>query len=141
MKKIFSLLIIALLAIFRISGQSISFTYDADGNMTLRYVITLRSAVAEEDETEVSEISSTELSEQKITIYPNPTQGQIAIEVTPFDVQKKCFLRLFDLSGKVINTQKIETKRTELEIVGAAGIYLLDIHLGENISKWKIIKQ
>jgi len=66
-------------------GQNISFDYDADGNMTSRYVVALRAAVVEDEDT--------------------------------------------------------ATDIVTVEITGNPGIYLLNIHLGEDVSKWKIIKQ
>jgi len=133
-KKFICLLILMLPAVSNnASAQNvIAFTYDADGNMELRYAVTLGIP---------TEIISAELPEQKITVYPNPTQGEIRVEISPLKPEEDNFMQLFDLSGRLLETKKITSKQTLLEISGNPGAYLLNIHLGKNISKWKIIKQ
>ena len=134
-KKFICILILMQLAISNnVSAQNtnIAFTYDADGNMTSRYIVMIDIP---------TEIISTELSEHKIVIYPNPTQGEIRVEISPLNLTAKNFMQLFDSSGRLIETKKINSERTYLKISGNPGAYLLNIHLGTNVSKWKIIKQ
>ena len=148
MKSRYYLLLLLTGIAFNVFSQNISFSYDADGNMVSRYTFTLRSAQVEQiDEvelktkTEPEEIFSVELANRQITIYPNPTQGEIYVEITSLNPEEENFMRLFDSSGRLIETKKIESERTYLTIFGNAGIYLFNIHLGTDISKWKIIKQ
>ncbi|MDR1682141.1 MAG: T9SS type A sorting domain-containing protein [Candidatus Symbiothrix sp.] len=125
-----------------ISAQSIAFDYDADGNMESRYVVTLQSVKAAETETtETTEIAEIDLKDFHITIYPNPTKGQIRIIMEPFLPEQSKSLQLYDASGKLLKTQAIASATTALEITGNPGVYLLNIRLGETVSKWKIIKQ
>jgi len=140
MKKSISSFLLILSAIFHLSGQNISFTYDNDGNMESRYIVTLKSSAPQSKEAP-SEIVSVELSEQKITVYPNPTKGEICIEILPLKQEEENVIRIFDPAGRLLETKQIESERTYLEISGNPGVYLLNIHLGINISKWKIIKQ
>jgi len=146
MKKLITFLI-AFCAISYNAVSQISFTYDADGNMESRTVVTLKSASfvneegnVEEEET-IPEIVSAELGKQTITVYPNPTRGKILVEIQPLNHEEENFMRLFNSQGQLIETVNIASERTPLEIAGSAGVYLLDVHLGSNISKWKIIKQ
>jgi len=146
MKKLITFLI-AFCAISYNAVSQISFTYDADGNMESRTVVTLKSASfvneegnVEEQET-VPEIVSAALGKQTITVYPNPTRGKILVEIQPLNYDETNFIRLFNSQGQLIETVKIMSEQTQLEIEGSAGVYLLDVHLGSNISKWKIIKQ
>ena len=150
MKKLITFLTIALCAVSynAVSQSSVTFSYDADGNMSSRTVVTLKSAdfYANEDEAEAEEellpeIVSAELGAQKITVYPNPTRGRILVEIQPLNYEEENFLRLFNSQGQLIETVRIVSEQTQLEIAGSAGVYLLDVHLGTNISKWKIIKQ
>lgn len=149
-------IIIGLLLSLLVQGQTtppISFGYDADGNMTARYVATtpasspVRSAVNDKNDMEKKavepeeDIFSVTAGEQTINIYPNPTPGNIVLGVTGLDAKAKNFLRLYNVTGKLLLTVQIQSELTHLEIKGPAGMYLLDIHLGENVSKWKIIKE
>jgi hypothetical protein len=138
MKPYILLLILSLLATTNVCGQDIAFDYDADGNMEFRYVLTLKSPAAPTKEDDAVTI---EFSGQKISIYPNPTQGKITVSFASLDTEKENVMHLYDMSGKLIKSQKIVSMQNELEITGAPGIYLLTIHSGEAVSKWKIIKQ
>ena len=158
MKSRYYLLLLLFGIALNLFSQSIVFSYDEDGNMESRYMFTLRSAqvseqideVDEIDEIneqideikpEIKEIFSVALANQQITIYPNPTQGEIYVEIAPLNSKEENLMRLFDSSGRLIETKKIESERTHLTISGSAGVYFLNIHLGTNTSKWKIIKQ
>lgn len=140
MKTKITVLAACLLFTLHLPGQSISFTYDNDGNMESRYVSVLRSSESQSEE-ETSEVVSVSLGEQEITVYPNPTRGEICIEIIPLHSGENNRLLLFDSSGRLLETKPIESERTYIEISGSPGFYLLDIHMGDNTSKWKIIKQ
>ena len=144
MKKFICLLMLVLFAAsYNASAQNIGFNYDADGNMESRYTVTLKSSAPRyyKEEKDSLEIISVELVKQKITVYPNPTKGEICVEIAPLNPEEESFMQIFDSSGHLLDTKKIVSERTYLEISGSPGVYLLNIHLGKNISKWKIIKQ
>ena len=149
MKKLITFLTIALCAIsYTAVSQSVNFSYDADGNMSIRTVVTLKSAdfYADEDEYKAEEeflpeIVTAELGTQKIIVYPNPTRGRILVEIQPLDYEDNNFMRLFNSQGQLIETVQITSEQTQLEIAGSTGVYLLDVHLGTRVSKWKIVKQ
>jgi YD repeat-containing protein len=140
MKTYFISLLLLLIASTSLVGQAIAFDYDADGNLKSRHLTILKSSVQNTEE-ETTDIVAIEFSDRKITVYPNPTKERISIEIAPLATEQKNFLRLYDASGKLLKTLTIESVQTELEITGNPGIYLLNIHLGEEVSKWKIIKQ
>jgi len=127
----------------------VSFSYDPDGNMTARYVVKTEAPKTRsseentnsEQKSQTEDILSVVLGEQTISIYPNPTTGNITLGVTPLDSRQKNFLRLYNSFGQLLITMQIHQDLTPLEIKGPAGIYLLDIYLGENVSQWKIIKE
>ena len=145
MKPTYYLLILLSGISLSVFSQDISFTYDYDGNMESRYTATLRSAKISEQideaEPQPEEIFSVELANRQITIYPNPTQGEICVEISSLNPEEENYMYLFDSSGRLIETKKIESERTYQTISGNPGIYLLNIHLGAITSKWKIIKQ
>jgi len=127
----------------------VSFTYDKDGNMTARHVVAVKAPQTRSSDNDTNDRKnqqaddafSVTLGEQKITIYPNPTTGNFTLEITPLDSKQKNFLRLSNAMGQLQQTVQIQSELTHLVIRGPAGIYLLDIYLGENVSKWKITKE
>lgn len=143
MKRGIGLLLLLFPFFSLIDGQDIAFDYDYDGNLTSRYVVTLRSVqtTEEEEKTEEEKTVSITLAESRISIYPNPTKGRITVSINPLDTEIENLFRLYDASGKLIETRTIVSQQTDIVITGAPGIYLLNIHLGNKISRWKIIKQ
>ena len=140
MKNVFIISFFLLSAPF-VYGQALSYTYDADGNLESRHTVALRSSEPEEAEPEIPQNISIELDNRQITVYPNPTQGEICVEIVPLNTEEENFIRIFDSSGRLLETRKISSERTWLEIPGKTGVYLINIHLGTTVSKWKIIKQ
>ena len=126
----------------------VSFVYDKDGNMTARNVVKSGSSTKsatdagnskyEEPEQKVFTVQE---GEQTVSIYPNPTTGNFILGVTLLDSRQKNYLLLYDALGHLLLTVQIKQDLTLVEIKGPPGIYLLDIHLGGNVSKWKIIKE
>jgi len=137
--KIFIASVLLLSISFCVSGQGIAFTYDADGNMESRYVVTLKSSTSKLETS--TDIISIESADQKITVYPNPTKGKICIEISPLNLEEENVMRMYDSAGRLLHTKKIRSERTYMEISGNHGIYLLNIQSGTNVSKLKIIKQ
>lgn len=84
--------------------------------------------------------SLVEESNANINIFPNPTNGHIAIDLTQYKHASK--LNISDLNGKVIHTMLCrENQLIDLNFEGLPGIYLLSIESGNN--KWvtKLIKK
>lgn len=131
-------------AFINLDAQNIGFVYDADRNMEGRYIVQLRVSEkkqAEECEESMTDIESAEFNGKKISIYPNPTKGIITIKLDNLDNQEKNSCKLYDMKGQLMFFQEINRNETEIEIDGDNGVYLLDIYIGEKISKWKILKQ
>ena len=82
------------------------------------------------------------LKDFSVKIYPNPTKGDLTVEIHNLPEGKAANLRLYDMSGSLI-LQKTEVRDTErLNISNRPdGIYILKITSGDSTTEWKIIKQ
>ena len=60
------------------SGQNVSYAYDEAGNRVKREIV-LQTRAAEES---TNESYSEMLNDRDIRIYPNPTEGQLTVEIT-----------------------------------------------------------
>ncbi|MDD6209950.1 MAG: T9SS type A sorting domain-containing protein [Bacteroidales bacterium] len=125
------------------SQGNYEFLYDADGNMTTRRLAVQRISrvAAEAPQDDPVDDNTDFLQDRKITIYPNPTRGRITLSVSPLDATIESTYALYDSSGRLLDTNRIDSETTGIEITGTPGIYLLDVKIGDEVSQWKIIKQ
>lgn len=137
------LLIITLCAsTFRVSADRISFTYDDAGNRISRQreiIINTRSVIGENSDTKKSYEDS--ISVSKIVIYPNPTYGQLRIDIIGCPSFEGSFISLYNLSGQQIETWKELSESTTIDISDyKPATYILKISVTNKVSTWKIIK-
>lgn len=119
---------------------SIEFTYDASGNRVERKIIPLKSSsVSEIDPEQIFEDS---LAEQKIRIYPNPTEGHLMVSISNPENNPKGKITITDINGRLLTTQGIEGPNTYLNLSDQpSGLYLMTITIDEESSVWKIVKK
>ncbi|GAB6012760.1 T9SS type A sorting domain-containing protein [Viscerimonas tarda] len=139
------------------NSGGMSYVYDASGNRVSRTIIfattnnSLRSAmrkeVPEEEvvyEEQIDYSDGIEKKEATILIYPNPTQGVFAVEIRNVPEEEiSGEIYLLKANGQLIDKKGIvKDSKVEFDLSReASGVYLVNIHLGENISSWKIIKK
>ena len=129
------------------NATGISYVYDTSGNRTIRRIIPpqqVSGAPAEgEEETVFSEKIGMDGFEAGIRIYPNPTEGRFAVEIghIPDTIQGEIYL--YDTQGKLLERKSLRSgNKVDFDLSrNQAGMYILDIRLGEKTSRWKIIKK
>ncbi|WP_026474902.1 T9SS type A sorting domain-containing protein [Alkaliflexus imshenetskii] len=127
------------LALVKLHGQNIAFTYDKAGNRIERKTIPLKSSSFSEAETE--QIFEDSLSDQKIQIFPNPTRGHLVVSIKSLEDKTTGKITITDINGRLILTQEILEPNTSLNLSNQpTGYYLMTITLGEESSFWKIVK-
>jgi len=142
MKTTINLLFIAMMCLaVQTEAQTVNFSYDSDGNMNLRKVLIVGPVGVKASPKDTVAVSE-EVGLQKVILYPNPTRGLFQIAVTVLDSKKKNYYNLYALSGVKLLGKNISGEYTEIDISNyPVGTYLLDIFLGDKVSRWKIIKQ
>ena len=91
---------------------------------------------------EITSVSVSELAlELDISIYPNPTNGQISIN-TPILSKGELYYSLFDLSGKSIKNGRLQNHTNHLNLdQNSNGTYLLSIYSEDAfVQTFQIIK-
>jgi hypothetical protein len=91
----------------------------------------------------IAKIPITEnLGEMVITLYPNPTKGQLMVQITHMPDNTMGEITLYDLSGRLVTVQNTVNENTMLDLsVQPLGIYVLRIRVGGKVSEWKVIKE
>ena len=125
-----------------IAQTNVCYTYDKAGNRTNR-TICLKSEEASSDSVSIAKIPITEnLGEMVITLYPNPTKGQLMVQITHMPDNTMGEITLYDLSGRLVTVQNTVNENTMLDLsVQPLGIYVLRIRVGGKVSEWKVIKE
>lgn len=140
MKKILLLLLLAI-SLGNAYAQQIRFVYDAAGNQTAQYLLAIRSVNPQGEEQEENPAHKM-LADYEVTIYPNPTQGQLTVEIRTDKDELPGTIRLFTLQGESISQIPLQIPHTELNMSGHPdGTYILQIETEGEKNSWKIIKK
>jgi hypothetical protein len=134
---------------------ALSFNYDDNGNRTDRNIVlesspSLRSSSTDSwDDEEIVFQEKVDIMiddvKQKadIRIFPNPVEGRFAVSISNVSAEISAKIYLYDMNGQQIDMKSAcPDGKTEFDLSGkAAGVYFLNIQLGDKISTWKIIKK
>lgn len=136
MKKISPFLLFIVL-VGTMNAQKIQYVYDNAGNRVKREIVLTKSAA----ETQPA-VFTEELAKRTIKIYPNPTEGQLKVEVPAFEESNSVNLTIVNMQGQVVLRKKMNSVVADLDISSKPnGIYILQINIDGENSSWKIIKK
>ncbi len=76
-----------------------------------------------------------------ISVYPNPTSDHLTLSVEDYDVSKLSY-QLYDISGQVLQTKKLDTDKTSIDMspFARAPYFLKVVEGSKEIKSFKIIK-
>jgi hypothetical protein len=141
MKKLLLITGLMLMAVTVINAQTISYDYDASGNRVSRILMQLKSAsTATEKDKEPIE---TGWGERKVTIYPNPTRGNLKIRIEGGEDEASYRYTLFSAGGQVLKQGYIQTMGDHPFPMDqyAPGIYILVLQDKNDKLTFKIMKE
>lgn len=137
--------------------NTITYGYDARGSRTSRNITLLKSASLANSESLLDTTTQAlkedilpspdntffdAVGESKVTIYPNPTRGELVVKVTNPSEEATHRIMLFDSNGALIYQKENATEYTDVDITNQpSGLYILKIFNGGNSTTWKVIKQ
>ena len=96
--------------------NKIKYTYDDAGNRLTRkkeIVVQTRGALNNGEEPSVYE---EELSETKVTIYPNPTKGMLKVDISGVEKFENARISLYDLTGKLLQQWAGISQSNEIDL-------------------------
>ena len=121
----------------------VSYAYDYAGNRISRRVVNLDPPPPHSKKT-IEEPAPVEekLGDRVITIYPNPTKGALAVDITGGDSKDEIRISLFSAQGVQLQTTQATSGRIPVEMASyPPGWYVLRIKAGEKMTEFKIVKQ
>ena len=127
-----------------IRADRIVYGYDNSGNRILRQkeiVYRTRSVVDGESE-DPEEYSDTLSVYNKVTVYPNPTEGLLRIDITGMERVVRSSLSAYSQSGQLLMGVSPLSDSNEIDLTGyPSAVYYFVIAIDDKTSTWKIIKK
>jgi len=143
MKQLYLLLSFLLILSTGMAQSKVSYAYDLAGNRISRKVVDMNSNPSHvKKDSDPTQVVTDQLGERKITVYPNPTRGALAIEITGGDAKDAIHLILFSAQGTQLqNTQATATVTPVNMSSYPGGWYILRVQAGAKSTEFKIVKQ
>ncbi|MDD2799357.1 MAG: T9SS type A sorting domain-containing protein [Bacteroidales bacterium] len=141
MKQKQILISLFLLVAFCLKAQDkVSFDYDEAGNRISRKVVPLSHAKSNKNPKPDPVVE--ELGERKVVVYPNPTKGALAVEVTGGDPKDEIRIILFSAQGVILQNTAAKVAKTPIDMSGYPDAwYILRVITGDKKTEFKILKQ
>jgi len=147
-KYCFTILMLWVLVSFISPGftqtKTFAYEYDDSGNRKERKLILLKTdMVAQQTEysQEQEKVFEEELNGFNIKIFPNPTKGNLTVQVTCLG-ERVGQIMVFNSLGVLIMDKKIATHSESINLIDQpSGIYFMTILVDGNTTQWKIIKE
>lgn len=144
-KEIILTIILLFFSCIIYSQTNFSFDYDANGNRIKREVIVIPSKMAysEMPNDSIVEQSAINIIERDdIKIYPNPTKGDLNVELnTTSDIQK-IQINIISIKGQLLYNTDVVQRAYNLDVSSfAQGAYILIMQVNDKKYEWKIIKE
>ncbi len=138
----FTILLIKNLQSFGICDTTYVYTYDVKGNRTDRIIDLTKSATIQNSSNSgnIEQSVEDDIDGINIKFYPNPTKGNLKIQVSGIR-DNKVLMEIYNIQGKkILNSQILNDVETADLSKYPSGMYVLKIIIGRNTSEWKIIK-
>ena len=141
MKQLYLLFSFLIVLTSGMAQNMVSYAYDNAGNRISRKIVLLTSNPTHVKAAEPTPVED-QLGERKITVYPNPTKGALAVEVTGGDTKDEIKLTLFSAQGVQLQSVKIDASITPLNMSHySSGWYIMRVQAGDKVAEFKIVKQ
>lgn len=137
MKRVNVFLFFVIFSLSLSAQKKVMYAYDAAGNRIKKEILFEQS----QSKSQIVAYSDM-LDEKEIKIYPNPTEGELRVEI--FNELKKTegIVTVHGNNGAMIYTTPIINGSASLDISSCPnGLYILHVKIGDSVSSWKIIKR
>lgn len=83
-------------------------------------------------------LSTQDVLLNQVTILPNPTHGQVTINIGSLD---KVGVKVFDVLGKVVyESSEITESKTQLDLIGESGVYMIELSSNTLKRVYRVVK-
>lgn len=126
-----------------IAQNIVSYAYDNAGNRISRKIVLLSSNPTHVKKDTIAPAPVEEqLGDRKITVFPNPTKGALAVEITGGSDKDDIHIVLFSAQGIQLKNLKVTNGTTAIDMhLYPPGWFILRVLAGDKVTELKIIKQ
>lgn len=123
------------------------YSYDSAGNRVAKTIIVgtspkLKSKAAPGMDEDDTETFIDRIGEAEIKIYPNPTKGNLVVEINNIGENANSYVSLLDTQGKLLRKETVTDGLSFLDLTHFInGTYILKIYIDGKTTVWKIIKE
>lgn len=137
-------LLICIISMYGVAQtRNVQFSYDHAGNRTSRAIVlpaAAQSRRAPMDSTQ-TEVFTDVFAEYQLHVYPNPTHGELKIELRGLPEGASYHLLIASSSGQVIISRNTTENPTVADLTECpAGIYIMRIQFKDYKKDFKIIR-
>ncbi len=133
-------------------SQDVGYYYDASGNRIQRKIILLKSAKVDtleknhafsgNDSIQIKNFYEDNLGANQITIFPNPTKGELSIKISNLTKEVSSQIYVYDMYGRLILKKNNLGEQTPVNLSNVPnGAYILKISIDNKITEWKVFKE
>ncbi|MBN2777770.1 MAG: T9SS type A sorting domain-containing protein [Bacteroidales bacterium] len=143
-KPLICCVIFLLSGVFSLNAQrKINFQYDASGNRIERTIyLPTANSINQALISDFAEFKVDKIVARDIKIYPNPTKGQLRVDISGLEFSSKDFIAIYSIQGSLLARISPVQSSNYINLESQSpGVYLMVINLDEETVKWKIVKQ
>lgn len=141
---IFMLVVMAVVPCLAQQRSTVSFSYDANGNRTMRslqFKKTEENGKSVEDENEFLAEATDVFGAMEVSLFPNPTSGRFTVSVSRNESETPLRVILGTPTGAVILDKTLSGTMEDIDLSGRpAGIYILRLSTSNESHVWKVVK-
>lgn len=132
--------IMLLFCVTSLHADRVLFTYDSSGNrISSHKEISVRSLSSNSQE-QASPLEET-LSHHRVTVYPNPTDGPLRIDISGLSGTQGSSITIYNMLGNIVYYESSIRESNELDLTEyPVGMYIMLLRLEGETSTWKIIR-
>lgn len=138
------LLFLGIIPLWITAQSKVSYAYDYAGNRISRQVVNLSTSPPhlKKQMDSIPAPVKDKLGDRIISIYPNPTKGALAVEISAADSKDELSIALFSSQGVLLQSLAASSGKTPVEMSAyPPGWYILRVKAGEKLTEFKIVKQ
>jgi len=130
-----------------LTGQTIEYSYDENGNRVSRRIVYLKSGKQQQNTTTdtIAQQETPKLIVEEgamhIQVQPNPTKGYLQVSISGTEANTHS-VKVVTMQGKVVYENAAFRSPGVVDLSGVpAGVYIMKVRSGGEEEEWKVVRE